>query len=735
MKKISRDLIFTSLILLFSVFQLHAQDSLVKRPRIGLVLSGGGAKGMAHIGVLKVLEKHHIPIDYITGTSMGSIIGGLYAMGYNADELEKLTQKIDWDEIFSGSIMRSDISIEEKSEADKYLLQFSLKEGKFVLPKGMISGQKLEKLLARITWPVHGVNDFLKLPIPFACIATDIETGEAYVLKKGYLPDALRASMSIPSVFTPVEIDGRLLVDGGLIRNLPASDVKAMGADIIIGVDVGSPLYKKEELTSALAIMDQAASFRNAELLEQEKELCDILISPDITGYSAASFDATDTLIQRGENAALAMEKQIIELAKNLGKYKGSISTTVNPTALHSIFIDEIIIKGLDKVSEKLVRSRMNIEAPVWVDLKSIEKGVDRIYGSQFFEKVNYKIIQDSNKTNLIIRVYEKPFSVLKVGANYNNYFNASLLLNGTFRNLLGEGSKLTLNAKLSEAPEATVDYSVFTKLKPSIGFRMKLDYFTLNEKLYFPEDSLNLSMRHHDLSGKLALVSSLTNSVYLATGIEYAYQYFNIVELEQSNYNADFNRLKLFGEFYIDTYDRTVFPNKGLLLRFKTDYMLGLLGNEDYSYDEKYWRLSLSVSRYIPLWKKFNVNYRFNSTLVFSENVFIGDYYRLGGEMDYKSYVFPMSGFRFMEFKALNILTGRIGFRYEFLKNKYILMNADGAFKSDKIDRLVVADDFLFSGAMGLGANTVIGPLEFRVGKNNFNKNWSFWLQLGYYF
>jgi len=727
--------IFIILFLFFVQTNVFAQDTISSRPKIGLVLSGGGAKGLAHIGVLKVLEKYDIPIDYITGTSMGSIIGGLYAIGYSADDLEKLARRIDWGDIFEGKINRSDISVEEKSEADKYILQFPYKDGKFVLPKGMISGQKLEKLLSKVTWPVHGENDFNKFKIPFACVATDIETGEAYVMHKGFLPDALRASMSIPSVFAPIEIDGHLLVDGGLVRNLPASDAKDMGADIIIGVNVGAPLYKKDELTSALAIMDQASSFRNVILQKEQIALCNLLISPDITGFNAASFDATDTLMIRGEQAALAVEDQLKALAEQFKQYNIPHRKTINPAALYSLFINDIEIEGLDKVSEKLVRGRLNIKEETWVDIHHIEKGVDRVYGSQFFEKVNYKIIQKKDKNILVIRVYEKPFSSVKIGANYNDYLNASLLINGTFRNILGEGSKLLLTAKLSQAPEASIDYSIFTKLKPSIGFRTKFDYFTLEEKLYLPEDSLNLSLRRHDFKGRVAAVSSLSNSVYLTAGLEYNYQYFNIVELEQSDYNASFNFLKLFGEFYVDSYDRTVFPNKGLQIKFRADYLLSPIDASGYDHDENYWRLFLHLRRYISMNKKFNFSYMFNGTMVFADDVFIGDYYRLGGEMAYKSYVIPLSGFRFMEFTALNILSGRLEFRYELFKNNYILFNVDGAFKSNEVDRLIIADEFLFGGAVGYGSNTLIGPLEFKLGKNSLNSRWTFWVQLGYYF
>ena len=351
-------LLFTSLLICiinisFNTSTIEAQsDSLKTRPKIGLVLSGGGAKGVAHIGVLKLIEKHEIPIDYITGTSMGSIIGALYAIGYSANEIEKIARSMDWDEIFDGSTKRRLISIEEKDQEGKYVIEVPVKKGIPIIPTGLISGQKLEMELTKITWSVHGVNDFSKFPIPFACIAANIETGEAVVLNKGYLPDAIRASMAIPSVFTAVELDNKLLVDGGLIRNFPVSDARNMGADIIIGVDVQAPLYKKEELTSMLKIMEQAASFINDESTSKETELVDILIKPNIEGYDASSFDDVDSLLARGEKAAILKEKLFIELKQKLDSYTVESKVIRSPPSLYSIFINKVKYEGLNKVSK-----------------------------------------------------------------------------------------------------------------------------------------------------------------------------------------------------------------------------------------------------------------------------------------------------------------------------------------------------------------------------------------------
>ncbi|RLD83635.1 MAG: hypothetical protein DRJ07_06305 [Bacteroidetes bacterium] len=726
---------FLIIFFLLNTSHVYGQQTNADRPRIGLALSGGGAKGMAHIGVLRVLEKHKIPIDYITGTSMGSIVGGLYAIGYSADEIEEIALNIDWAGVFEGKISRRDISVEEKDEADKYLLEFPFKNGKVVLPKGLISGQKLELLLAKLTWSVHGQNDFSKFAIPFKCIATDIGTGEAYVIDKGYLPDALRASMAIPSVFTPIEIDNKLLVDGGLVRNLPASDLRKMGADIIIGVNVGAPLYKKDELSSMLAIMDQASSFRNAILTEDEKKLCDILISPDIKGYSAASFDTIDSLIANGEKAALEQEQELIQLAKKIKGYGETAIVKKSPFSLHSIFINDVQIEGIQKVSPKLIYGRLNIEDSSWVDLKSIEKGVDRVFGTKFFDKVNYRLIQKENHNILIIRVYEKPVSQLKIGANYNNYLNASLLLNGTFRNILGDGSRLMLSGKLSVAPEALIDYSIFTKIKPSIGFRTRFDYFNLVERIYLHEDSINLNLSRHDFSAKMAVVSSLSNSVYLAIGPEINYRNFDIKEFEQDEYSRSLSYFQLFGEIDVDTYDRTIYPNRGIKLGVKANFVVNQLVNGDFPFDQNYWKFDIALKSYHPIGNKFNLNYELYGASIIADNLFYGDKYLFGGELMYKDFIFPMTGFRFMEYSTNNLLIGGLNLRLEPWKGKFIFVHANGAFKNDEIDKLFIADEFLFGAAIGIGTSTIIGPLEVKFSKNNQNNKIAGWIQLGYYF
>lgn len=721
----------------FSCLSLFAQtDSIKHRPKIGLVLSGGGAKGLAHIGVLKMIEKYNIPIDYITGTSMGSIIGALYSIGYSADQIEKIAASMNWDEIFDGSTKRRLISIEEKDQEGKFVLEVPVKKGMPVIPTGLISGQKLEMELANITWSVHSVNDFSKLPIPFACIATDIETGKAVVLNKGYLPDAIRASMAIPSVFTAVEIDGHLLVDGGLVRNFPVSDAREMGADIIIGVDVQAPLYKKEQLNSMLKIMEQAASFLNDETNKEQTKLVDILIKPNIEGYDASSFSDADTLIDRGEIAAQKNEYKFIELKNKLSRYPDNTKQIRTPPSLYSIFIHKVKYEGLKKVSKGLVESKLHIKDSSWVTLSDIEKGVAMVYGSKYFEKVNYRIVQEGdNVTDLVIRVTEQPFSIYKIGINYNYYFNASLLLNGTYRNILGEGSRLILSTKLGADPEFLFDYTIFTKWRPSVGFRLQGEYYNLEETVYGIWDSLNISINNNSFFGRIGFASSISNSLLFSLGGEVSYKKLEPTNIQISNSLPERTGIKLFSLLKLDTYDRNIYPTNGALFLLNVGYMLGELKKTDADFDKRYWQFSLNYQQYFQLGEKLNYHHFIMAGASLADSLFYNDRFFLGGQINFKNYVFPLKGYRFMELMGQDVVSAGMAFRYEPWNGKFIFLEGNAGIAENKLEKLIEPGQIYYGGSLGFGLRTVIGPIEYKISVNSSDVRVNHWIQIGYYF
>src|SRR4051794_15363560 len=275
------------------------------RPKIGVTLSGGGAKGLAHIGILEAIDSAGLKVDYITGTSMGSVVGGLYAAGYSADTIEAIARTLDWDLLFSSAPQISAISIEEKDEFNKYAVEIPFQHGKFRLGKGIIEGQELWLKFAELFQSVYNITDFNKLSIPFACIGTDLATGNAVVMNQGNIITSIRASMAIPAVFTPVQYDDKTLVDGGIVNNFPVLDAKKMGADIVIGVNLNKGLEKAEDLISSLDILMQLAFFKDAADFEKNRLQCDIYITPDLLGNSAGSFDNSDSIIDIGKKYGL----------------------------------------------------------------------------------------------------------------------------------------------------------------------------------------------------------------------------------------------------------------------------------------------------------------------------------------------------------------------------------------------------------------------------------------------
>jgi NTE family protein len=727
--------VFVILLILNNITYVKSQVSDSIRPRVGLVLSGGGAKGLAHIGVLKILEKYNIPIDYITGTSMGSIIGALYSIGYSADNIEKIALSMNWEEIFDGNTPRRLITIEEKDLEGKFLLEIPVRKGKPIIPTGLISAQKLEMELANITWSVHGISDFSRFQIPFACIATDIETGEAVVMNSGYLPDVLRASMAIPSVFTAVEINHKLLVDGGLVRNFPVSDAKKMGADIIIGVDVTSSLYKKEDMTSMLKIMEQAASFTNEKNCIEETKLVDILIKPDITGYDASSFSASEILIKNGEKATISIENQLIELEKKLGKYVDTLKKHRNPPTLHSIFINQVKYEGLNKVSKKLVSNKLRIDDSSWVSLKDLEKKIAFLYGSRYFEKVNYRIDLREKGTDLVIRLNEQAFSIYKIGLNYNNIFNTNVLLNATYRNILGDGSRLFLSSKLGSMPEFIADYAIFTNLKPSIGFRAHAEYYNLKESVYGYNDSLDLEIANNTFLFRMGFVSSLSNSILISVGGELNYKHFVPKSLNYYGSVPERSGINLFGMLKFDNFDRNIYPNNGAFFEMNISYMLDELKKTDDGFDKTFWKFLLNYEQYFPVSEKFNYRHFIRTGFSLADSLFYSDQYFLGGEINFKNYILPLSGFKFMQIMKNQVISAGMSLRYEPWHQKYIFVDFNAGIAEKRIENLIEPEKIYLGGTLGFGLKTIIGPVEYKIGLNNFDNKVTHWLQIGYCF
>ena len=528
MSKIAKPGLAVFLVLFFfSVSGQQQQSQQQQRPKIGLVLSGGGAKGVAHIGVLKAMEEAGLTPDYITGTSMGSIMGGLYSIGYTADELKDIVVNIDWDQILTNKVPLDKVTFEEKDYYGRYLLDFSMKDKKLQLPSGVIEGQALIELFSEVTRPVHDITDFNQFPIPFACVAANIVTGEPVVLNKGSLAMSMRASMSIPTVFTPVKIDGKLLVDGGLVRNMPVEEVKAMGADIVIGVFVGTDLSPEEDLKSLVKILSQSAFITSAYDAREQLANCDILIQPNLEGYSTASFHEASGILERGMDAG----KQYAEIFKNLAdslKQFGPLHKVVKPAIQDSYVFDKLEIEGNKVITDDFIIGKMKFKAGKELSIEELNKRIEMTYGTQYFERVTYQIIGEQGHRTLKINVVERPNIQFRFSYYYDSENKGGIIANATFRNVIFKSSRLIFETDLSAQPKIFMNY--FKYLGKKQNFALGLSGLYNRNEFPFYDDSTGVRTSVYSseyFSGGIKLQSTnFRNSTY---GVELKWSNINL--------------------------------------------------------------------------------------------------------------------------------------------------------------------------------------------------------------
>ena len=423
-----------------------------KRPRIGLALSGGGARGAAHIGVLKVLDELRVPVDCIAGTSMGAVVGGSFAAGTTPAEMEKVVAKTDWNEVFTDRPPRAEIATRRKQDDYKNLFApvFGYKDGSIQLPKGIVAGVNIESFLRYLTEQSGEINNFAQLPIPFRAVAADIETGQAVILDKGSLAQAMRASMSIPGAVSPVEIDGRLLVDGGIANNLPIDVVRQTCGDVIIAVNISTPTLKRDEITSALSIVVQLINFLGKDTVDRQIASLtprDVLIAPELGDISSGSFERQDEAIRIGEAAARQMGDSLVRYSLPLEQYAALRATQVVPrTGLGKV--DEIRIEGVERTNREVLAALIESKPGEALNEVKLNADLRRIYGRGDFEAVNYSIERDNagGSPALVINVREKEIGPdylrfgLSLASDFKGdaYFNALVQYRRTWLNRFG---------------------------------------------------------------------------------------------------------------------------------------------------------------------------------------------------------------------------------------------------------------------------------------------------------
>lgn len=698
----------------------------VSKPKIGLVLSGGGAKGIAHVGVLRVLEEAGIRPDYIGGTSMGAIVGGLYAIGYSVDSIEKIARTNDWLYLLTDEISRLDLAIEEKEDADRFFVSIPIKENKIKIPNGVISGQNIHNQLNTLFSPVYSERNFDNFEIPFLCIATDIETGKEVVFREGYLPNAIRASMSIPTIFNPIEIDGKLLVDGGLVNNFPVIRVREMGADIIIGVDVGFQHYKKEELNSIVKVLEQSVFFYSEQLNALNKKECDILIKPELGKLSVSSFGSVDSLLVIGEKAARKILPELKKLALQSNDLNGELPPHNLPQC-DSLKIQEIRIKGLENVSEKLILGKLQLEVGDKIFPRDIERAVERLYSSLYFETIEYELEQIEDRLRININVKENKGGQFRLGLHYDSNYRAAILLNATFRNILIDGTKISSSVSLGENP--FFEASFFKNYGWRPGFGLSYNTSKLDAFVYDKGRKIS-SLAYAESELRIYTQSTFWNSYALGAGLEYE----AVLLKPKINPVLEFNQsssayLNYFGFIKMDSYDNANYPNRGL----KFDSQLKFVTNNDRQ------TILFFVARYshahnlspkLTLINHFYAGAVDGDTIPYQYNFYMG-----GTNPIPRNGLLPFVGLDYMERVEKNAVIWATDFQYQLFPDIYAIAKFNiGNFEHNFKD-LVSTDNLIGGYGLTLGYDSYIGPIEISMQKGVRKSGVLGFVNIGFWF
>lgn len=548
----------------------------VDRPRIGVVLGGGGARGAAHIGVLRELERLRVPVDAIAGTSMGAIVGGLYAAGMTPQEIEELVANLDWAEVFQDAPRREDLSYRRKQDDVDFPVDFELglNRGRLQLPKGLIQGQKLSPLLRELTLEVAHISDFDELPTPFRAVASDIETGEPVVLAEGDLTLAIRASMSAPGFFAPVVVEDRMLVDGGLVGNLPIETIKDMGVDVIIAVDVAFPLYSREELDSAVGITGQVLTILiNKETERQIAALGekDILIRPKLGDFGSTNFAQIMDAVQPGAEAALSQYAKLRTLAVDEAAYQQYLADR-RPPGEQNFAIAFVRVDDDGPLSARVLESRLATKPGKTISAQTLADDVARLYGLDLYEHVGYRLVREDDEVGVVFETVAKSWgpNLVQFGMSLEDDFEGS-----TAFNVAGRLTRAGVN---SLAAEWRTDLQIGTEPYLASEFYQPLSFdsrYFVAPRIRFEQTNLSgfaddmTVARYRIGEAELALDvgRELDRWGEVRIGAFRGMGNARVVVGEPDIPNIDFQTGGMFASFGVDTLDDGQIPHDGILL------------------------------------------------------------------------------------------------------------------------------------------------------------------------
>lgn len=748
------------------------------RPTVALVLSGGGAKGAAHVGVIRRIEELGIPVDMVLGTSMGGLIGGLYSLGYTPDQMDTIISNIDWKWALTDKLSREYISYDDMKYKEKYLLsvpfyyekdyfeakvQHALKFGPMrkhpdefrigadkpsallmlkknllgSLPSGYIYGQNVNNLISSLTVGYQDSIDFKELPKPFVCIAADMVSGKAKIWHSGKINQAMRSTMSIPGMFAPVRVDGMVLVDGGLRDNYPTTLARQMGADIIIGVDLSQGRRSFADVNNIADIISQGIDMLGLDAFEANVNVPDVKIKPELRGYNMMSFNATaiDTIKNRGYAAAVAQDSLLKVIAARTSR------TELTPEKkmavgfrLDSLMISEVDILGVLPKEEEMLKKKFRLEFKEKISRNDLDVIVDNIYGTQAYDYVTYELLGSSDPYKLVLTCKKGPIHQFGLGVRADTEEIVSVLVNVGINAHKMSGHSFDFTGRISANPSLTVRWSYDAPKMPTInvaasirwtdlgllnlwGNRLSLGYLNTKQEVYLSNLKWKLFNMRVGARNELINIKNIKSSEFIG-------------DYDFDQLNNDF--ITAFAEGRADTFDDGYFPKKGFTAGLSYGWTFG---GFPHSFNN-FHTVTADVKVVAPAGKVFAFIPSFSARFLFGKDVPVAYFNAMGGSLPgrYVDQQMPFVGINNLS-AMKNILTiFRTDFRFNVARNHYVTAILNYARDCDRFKDYVQGLGY-FGAAAEYSYDTIFGPITFNVHWSNLTNKVGIYLSAGYNF
>ncbi|MBW8242351.1 patatin-like phospholipase family protein [Muricauda oceani] len=735
-----------------------AQNSPENRPpKVGLVLSGGGAKGLAHIGALKKIEEAGVKIDYIGGTSMGAIVGALYASGYTSQQLDSIFRSTDFTNLIQDNVPRSAKTFYEKEDSERYALTLPFENFKVSFPQAISGGQNIYNLLVQLLFHVKDVEDFSKLPIPFLCMATNVETGEEVLLNKGYLPEAIVASGTFPSLFEPAEIDGQILIDGGVVNNYPIEQVRAMGADIIIGVDVQHDLATRESLSSATEILLQINNYRTVNDMKKKSKTTDVYIRPDIDQFSVIAFDKGKQIIISGEEAA---QKKLDDLRQIAQSQNEPPKARKGINVVDSLTVNRMIIEGNDQYTRGYIKGKLRFDLAEKISFDELRQGMSNLSATGNFKAIRYDLISNGLGTDLILKLKENQTKMyIKMAAHYDDLYKSAALINLTKKNFLMKDDVASFDFILGDHIRYNMQYYLDKGYYWSFGvnstltdFDSEIDFSLIQGNFDVPVNPniQRINMDVTDLTNQIYLQTVLKEEFAFTIGAEHKFLNYSTRTLGQvdmedenndssTNLRTDFensNYFNAFSQIKLDTYDDKYFPTKGLF--FDGDFHFYAFSSD---YNENFSEFAVAKAKFGGVFSPINnLSIKLETEGGFKlgvSEVASFDFVLGGFGNDFVNNFVPFFGYDFLSLPGNSYVKGFGRLDYRFAPKHHFLFSANYANVADDLFR--TGDWFeepSFSGyGLGYGFESFMGPVQIYYSWSPEISEGNFFFSVGYWF